>query len=48
VLHDALRVSDGTREISELDKDRKAKFISMAISVIKLRAANNFLPSFFA
>jgi hypothetical protein len=36
VLHDALRVSDGTREIGELENESKADFLSMAISVICL------------
>jgi hypothetical protein len=36
VLHDALRVSDSSREISELENERKADFLSMAISVICL------------
>jgi hypothetical protein len=36
VLHDALRVSDGTREVDKLENESKADFLSMAISVICL------------
>jgi hypothetical protein len=40
-LHDALRVSDGTREIGELENESKANFLSMAISVICLAGRAN-------
>jgi hypothetical protein len=51
VLHDALRVSDSNREISELENERKADFLSMAISVICLADRANKASSsksFFA
>jgi hypothetical protein len=34
VLHDALRVSDGTREIGKVENESSADFSGMAISVI--------------
>jgi hypothetical protein len=40
-LHDALRVSDGTREIGELENESKANFLSMAISVMCLAGRTN-------
>jgi len=50
-LHDALRVSDSTREIGELENESKAIFLSMAISVICLADRTNKASSsksFFA
>jgi hypothetical protein len=36
VLHDALRVSDGSREYDEIENESKADCLSMAISVFNL------------
>jgi hypothetical protein len=36
VLHDALRVSDGTRAIGEIEDESNADFLGMTISVICL------------
>ena len=55
MLHDALRVSDGTREIGKVENKSGADFSGMAISVIditdrpkKLRAFNHSMPYFGA
>jgi len=55
VLHDALRVSEITREIREVENESSADFSGMAISVIditdrpkKLRAFDHSMPYFGA
>ena len=54
-FNDALRVSDGTREIGKVENKSGADFSGMAISVIditdrpkKLRAFNHSMPYFGA
>jgi hypothetical protein len=51
VLHDALRVSDGTRVCGEFENESKADILSMAISGISLAGCANYAAnskSFYA
>ena len=41
VLHDALRISDGTRDTGEVENKSKADFLGMAISAISKKDRPN-------
>ena len=45
VLHDALRVSDSTRNIDRVENESKAKLLSMAISGISLAGRSDYAAS---